>query len=56
MTRVGSYYGEPGGAKDTISEVFFDNVLEPNACQFIGADVSSIFEEHHELFEKNHSG
>jgi hypothetical protein len=29
--------GEPGG-NDTISEVFFDNVVEPSACQFIGAD------------------
>jgi hypothetical protein len=30
--------GEPGGGNDTISEVFFDNVLEPSACQFLGAD------------------
>jgi hypothetical protein len=30
--------GEPGGGSDTISEVFFDNVVEPSACQFIGAD------------------
>jgi hypothetical protein len=30
--------GEPGGGSDTISEVFFDNVVEPRACQFIGAD------------------
>ena len=30
--------GEPGGGNDTISEVFFDNVVEPSACQFIGAD------------------
>jgi hypothetical protein len=30
--------GEPGGGKDTISEMFFDNVVEPSACQFIGAD------------------
>ena len=29
---------EPGGGSDTISEVFFDNVVEPSACQFIGAD------------------
>ncbi len=27
-----------GGNGDTISEVFFDNVVEPSACQFIGAD------------------
>ena len=27
-----------GGSEDTISEVFFDNVVEPSACQFIGAD------------------
>lgn len=27
-----------GGTEDTISEVFFDNVVEPSACQFIGAD------------------
>jgi len=30
--------GEPGRGNDTISEVFFDNVVEPSACQFIGAD------------------
>jgi hypothetical protein len=30
--------GEPGADNDTISEVFFDNVVEPSACQFIGAD------------------
>lgn len=30
--------GEPGAGNDTISEVFFDNVVEPGACQFIGAD------------------
>jgi hypothetical protein len=30
--------GEPGSGNDTISEVFFDNVVEPGACQFIGAD------------------
>ncbi|HEU4712487.1 MAG TPA: hypothetical protein VFS76_13025 [Pyrinomonadaceae bacterium] len=30
--------GEPGRDNDTISEVFFDNVVEPSACQFIGAD------------------
>src|SRR5262245_44429928 len=30
--------GEPGNGNDTISEVFFDNVVEPSACQFIGAD------------------
>jgi hypothetical protein len=30
--------GEPGSDNDTISEVFFDNVVEPSACQFIGAD------------------
>ena len=30
--------GQPGGGNDTISEVFFDNVVEPSACQFIGAD------------------
>jgi hypothetical protein len=28
----------PGGDDDTISEVFFDNVVEPSTCQFIGAD------------------
>ena len=27
-----------GGQGDTISEVFFDNVVEPSTCQFIGAD------------------
>lgn len=30
--------GEPGDGNDTISEMFFDNVVEPSACQFIGAD------------------
>ena len=30
--------GEPGAGHDTISEIFFDNVVEPSACQFIGAD------------------
>ena len=30
--------GEPGAGVDTISEVFFDNVVEPSACTFIGAD------------------
>ena len=30
--------GEPGGGNDTISEVFFDNVVEPSVCEFIGAD------------------
>jgi hypothetical protein len=30
--------GEPGANNDTISEIFFDNVVEPSACQFIGAD------------------
>jgi hypothetical protein len=30
--------GEPGAGTDTISEVFFDNVVEPSTCQFIGAD------------------
>lgn len=30
--------GEPGADNDTISEVFFDNVVEPSACEFIGAD------------------
>lgn len=30
--------GEPGNGNDTISEIFFDNVVEPSACQFIGAD------------------
>ena len=27
-----------GNGTDTISEVFFDNVVEPSTCQFIGAD------------------
>jgi hypothetical protein len=27
-----------GAHDDTISEVFFDNVVEPSTCQFIGAD------------------
>jgi len=27
-----------GPSEDTISEVFFDNVVEPSTCQFIGAD------------------
>lgn len=27
-----------GAGQDTISEIFFDNVVEPSACQFIGAD------------------
>ena len=27
-----------GNDTDTISEVFFDNVVEPSTCQFIGAD------------------
>ena len=27
-----------GNGNDTISEVFFDNVVEPSTCQFIGAD------------------
>ena len=27
-----------GNGIDTISEVFFDNVVEPSTCQFIGAD------------------
>jgi len=27
-----------GNHDDTISEIFFDNVVEPSACQFIGAD------------------
>jgi len=27
-----------GKGLDTISEIFFDNVVEPSACQFIGAD------------------
>ena len=30
--------GEPGKGVDTISEIFFDNVVEPSTCQFIGAD------------------
>ena len=30
--------GNPGNGNDTISEIFFDNVVEPSACQFIGAD------------------
>jgi hypothetical protein len=30
--------GEPGANNDTISSVFFDNVVEPSACQFIGPD------------------
>ena len=30
--------GQPGADNDTISEVFFDNVVEPSTCQFIGAD------------------
>jgi hypothetical protein len=30
--------GQPGAGNDTISEVFFDNVVEPSTCQFIGAD------------------
>ena len=30
--------GEPGDGNDTISGVFFDNVVEPSACQFIGGD------------------
>ncbi len=30
--------GEPGNGNDTISEIFFDNVVEPSACQFIGPD------------------
>jgi len=30
--------GDPGNGNDTISEIFFDNVVEPSACQFIGAD------------------
>lgn len=29
---------EPGNGNDTISEIFFDNVVEPSACKFIGAD------------------
>lgn len=28
--------GEPGAGNDTISSVFFDNVVEPDTCQFIG--------------------
>jgi hypothetical protein len=30
--------GEPGAGNDTISSVFFDNVVGPETCQFIGAD------------------
>ena len=30
--------GNPGNGNDTISEIFFDNVVEPSACQFIGAN------------------
>jgi len=30
--------GEPGAGNDTISGALFDNVVEPSACQFIGAD------------------
>ncbi len=30
--------GEPGSGNDTISEIFFDNVVEPSTCVFIGAD------------------
>jgi len=30
--------GEPGANTDTISTVFFDDVVEPSACQSIGAD------------------
>jgi hypothetical protein len=30
--------GEPGAGTDTISAVFFDNVVEPSACQSIGPD------------------
>lgn len=30
--------GQPGADNDTISSVFFDNVVEPSACQFIGPD------------------
>jgi hypothetical protein len=30
--------GGPGLDNDTISSVFFDDVVEPSACQFIGAD------------------
>jgi hypothetical protein len=30
--------GEPGKAVDTISPVFFDNVVGPETCQFIGPD------------------
>jgi hypothetical protein len=29
---------EPGAGEDTISLVFFDNVVGPESCQFIGAD------------------
>ena len=28
--------GEPGADKDTISLIFFDNVVGPESCQFIG--------------------
>jgi len=28
--------GEPGADEDTISLIFFDNVVGPEACQFIG--------------------
>ena len=30
--------GEPGAGLDTISSVFFDNVVGPETCQFIGPD------------------
>jgi hypothetical protein len=30
--------GEPGADEDTISLVFFDNVVGPESCQFIGPD------------------
>ena len=30
--------GTPGAGNDTISEIFFDNVVEPSTCVFIGAD------------------
>ena len=30
--------GEPGKGVDTISPVFFDNVVPPSSCQFIGPD------------------
>jgi len=29
--------GEPGAGNDTISAIFFDNVVGPETCQFIGA-------------------